>query len=166
MSFIEKRKRRFNFVDVLLIIIILSISASLIYVFVSPYTNQLINNASTTTIEYRVLVEGVDDQIKYVINEGDKITETNSLLSIGNIVSVEYSDTEYVGVDGEGNSVLGIYPGKKDILLTVRAEASNSKGTYSIGSYTVAAGKMIDFRVPGFISSGNCISIKEAVTNE
>lgn len=140
-------KRRFNFVDVILIVIILSVAASLVYIFISPYTDQIVANASDTTIEYKILVEDVRSEIKYVINPNEKVTETNTLAGIGYVASYEERENE----DSD----------TRDIIITVRASASNAKGRYSIGSYIIAAGKTISFRVPGFVATGSCIGVKE-----
>ena len=161
----KKKNRKLNFVDIILLIIILAIASALIYVFVSPYTKQIMS-ASTTKIEYKILVEGVRDELKYNISQGDKVTETTDLRVIGKVVSVEYSDTEYVGADSEGNSVIGKYPGKKDITVTISADASSAGGTYEVGGFGIAAGKTINFRVPGFTGEGSCIYVGEVAGNE
>lgn len=161
----KKEKKKYNFIDVILIILVLLVIGAIIYAFVSPYTTQLTGNAASRKIEYRVRFEGVPDEIKYSISDGDSVTEATELVNIGKVKKTEFSSTEYVGVDKDGNSVVGICPGKKNILITVECDASVANGVYKANGYAITAGRLIDLRVPGFCGQGECVYVGEVSDN-
>ena len=158
----EKDTKKYNFVDVILLILVLLITAGIIYAFVAPYTVQIASNATSEKIEYRVRFQGVPDEIKYSIKQGDKVSESSELVFIGRVKKAEYFDTEFSGVDKDGNGVVGVYPGKKDIVITIECDASPKEGAYKINGYSVTAGKKIDLRLPGFCGQGECVYVGEA----
>lgn len=162
----KEKKRRFNFIDVILLIIIIAVAASLVYVFVSPYVDQVMNKASQKTIRYEIMVEAVSDDIEYRIENGDIVYDTETLNEIGKVVTVEYADKLISTKDAEGNAKTSVYPGVKDIRITVEAKVSVANGIYEINGYAIAAGKDIPFRMAGYTDMGVCTHIREVKGSE
>lgn len=158
-----KKRGRFNFIDVLLLILIIAAAIGLVWLMISPYTEQLF--APTYDIEYTVALNGVRVEFKDKVQEGDRIVETAGLDEIGRVTDVVYTASKFVGTDSNGHSITNDHPGLYDVMITVRAEASLQSGVYSVNGYGITAGKTIPFRVPDFIGEGVCGSVTE-VTNE
>ena len=151
---------RLNIIDVILIAIVLACGALLVYMFTS---SSLISNNNQVEIEYTVEFRQLRDEFvgEDFIKKGDKVTDTVTLYSIGEVTAVSYSDYIYVGVDSDGQLVESPYPNYVNMLITIRATADVSDGVYSVGGYTVAVGKSIALRVPNLVGEGYCQSITE-----
>lgn len=155
----EKRKR-FNFIDVILLIVILAILSVFVYIGFKAYDNYYLKEASGTSIRYEILVEDISNDIKYTINSGDTVIETQTLTIVGKVVSYEANPSEFVGVDRKGQSVLSEHPTKSDILITVEVKATGIGGTYDINGYGITVGKEMNFRIPGLSATGKCVSVE------
>lgn len=162
MAKTKEKKKSFNFIDVILLIVVLAIVSSLVYLVVLAYNDHFLRDPEYTDIEYTLVVKNVDNEVKYDISEGDKVTELDTLSNIGNVVSVSEKPSVYTAADSNGELHDSQHPSQKDITIVIKAEGLGSKGTYDIGSYTVSVGKSINFRVPGFTGIGNCISVEVA----
>lgn len=155
----EKRKR-FNFIDVILLVIILAVISAMVYVGFKAYDNYFLKEASGTSIRYQILVEGVSDEIKYEINKNDTVVDSESLTSIGKVVSYYVEPSTFVGTDQNGNTVESDHPNKSDILIVVDVKATGIGGVYDINGYSVTVGKDISFRIPGLSAEGKCVSLE------
>lgn len=167
------KKFRFNFIDALLILIILAAAALLGFIFTSGNLN-MFGSTKTVQIEYVVQARNIRDEFKGVdgetenkfIRSGDRVTDTVTLYSIGEVVNVEYTDGVYVGVNRDENQVVNsLYPGHSNANITIRATAEVSERGYDVNGYKVAVGKLIAMRVPNFTCEGYCISISEVSIN-
>ena len=158
-SYETKKRRRFNFIDVVLLIVIIAILAAIVYSYFSPYAKQLFS--TTYEIEYTLQVKGVRREFNNKIKEGDTVVETETIKDIGTVKSAVYSASKFVSTDSNGRTVISDYPGMYDVTVVVRAKAEIPAGLYSVNSYTVTAGKKIPFRVPDFIGEATCISVSE-----
>lgn len=155
----NKKRRSFNFIDVLLLILIIAVVGALVWFLASPYTEQLF--AVTYDIEYTIQLKGVRMEFKDNVKVGDRVVDTVGLDEIGEVTEVVYTASKFVGTDNSGHSVTSDYPGLYDVTVTVRARATMPSGIYTVNGYGITAGKTIPFRVPDFIGEGVCISVAE-----
>ena len=156
----EKKKKRFNFIDIIIILIVVGVIAALLYFYVvSPLTKQFF--AQTYEIEYTLQVKGMRREFRNKISEGDTVVETESLEPIGTVVKAVYTASKFTGTDSAGNQVVSDYPGMYDAVITVRATSVMPEGLYEVGSYTINSGKVIPFRVPNYIGEAVCVSVNE-----
>lgn len=159
MSKLNEKRKRFNFIDVILLVVILVIVSVLAFIGFKAYNNYFMKDSTGSVIRYEIVIEGVSNDIKYSINEGDDVIESLSFTSIGKVVGEpEITPTPFVASDDDGKLVESDHPSKSDIRITVEAKANGSKGTYDINGYTLCVGKSVSFRVPGFSAEGICVS--------
>jgi len=155
----EKKKFRFNIVDVILLLIIAAASAALGYIFLSGSGSE---KSDTVEIVYTVDVPELRRELKNKIEPGDRVVDSVSLCDLGEVVSVEYLDQIYEGEDHKtGTLVYSVHPGEMMLRLTVKATASKADGFYMINGYYMAVGVTVSFRTPGFMSNGPCMSVEE-----
>ncbi|MBQ4054441.1 MAG: DUF4330 family protein [Clostridia bacterium] len=157
------KRRKLNYIDVLLLILIIVAVIGVVWFIISPYTDQLF--ATTYDIEYTVALNGVRVEFKDKVQVGDTLVETVGLDDIGSVTDVVYTASKFVGTDSNGHSITSDHPVLYDVMITVRAKATMQSGVYSVNGYGITAGKTIPFRVPDFIGEGVCVSVRE-VTNE
>lgn len=159
-----KRKFRFNIIDVILLVIILSASAALVYIFFPSKTQENAAADRNVSITYQLYVSKVADDFKGKINIGDSVVDSVTLYGIGEVADVTYTKAMFVGVDKtEGKYVYSEYPNLIDIAVTVKADAVKTENSISVNGFTIAVGKKIPFRVPGYTGIAYCTIIDENV---
>ncbi len=78
----------------------------------------------------------------------------------GEIINVVYYDHLYYGKNNDtGETVTTKYPGKINMVLTVRTEAVKTDTGYSINGYELLIDGKVTIRTPDFTGTGVCTSI-------
>jgi len=154
-----KKKRRVNYVDIILLLVMIAVVGLIAYTYLSPLTKQLF--AETYDVEYTIRIQGVRLEFNDKIHEGDTVVENETLKSIGTVKSVVYSASKFVGTDSAGKTVISEHPDMYDVTVVVGAKAEMPSGMYEVNSFAITAGKTIRFRVPDFTGEATCISISE-----
>ncbi len=159
------RKFRFNLIDCILIAIILCAGVLLFRIFSSGDTETV---SSKTNLLYQIEVTKVPQEFRGLIDIGDKVVDTVTLYSLGDVVDVTYADcVQGVLNEDEGKLVYATVPGMLSVTLTIRATADMQNGSYAVGGgYVVAVGKKIQFRVPDYTGTGYCTVLEEVIADE
>ena len=154
-----KRKTKFNFIDALLILVILAAALLIVYFFTSDGIG---NRSSAVTLEYQVLITGVQNEYRDLVQIGDGVIDSVGLFEIGTVSDVKYEDYLYaVENPKDGTVVLSEYPDHSNIILYIRADATIENGFYYINGYKLAVGKLVCVRSPNFTEAGYCTVITE-----
>lgn len=155
---------RFNLIDVLLILAMVAAACVLVYLITTSNPDM----QGETELIYQVEVHRAPEEFRGLIDIGDKVVDTVTLYSIGEVIDVTYADSLYTGENKlDGTLVFSPEPGYLSITLTIRASATPQGNSYLVGGgYSVAVGKLISFRVPDFTGEGYCIIMEEAKTGE
>lgn len=171
-SVAKKAKRKFNFIDFLIVLIIVAILGIVIYVF-SPWA-QIEKLWSSSDVELTYFVEIKDVDIEYIdsIKEGDEMINSVTKSSLGTIREIAKMEKAYVYdyvLDENGNMtcVLSEQPKKYNITIKVVADADFEENVgYTVNGARVAIGEMLDMRLPNYVCSGECIQLYEITTGE
>ncbi len=157
----DKKKRRFNFIDLLLILIVVVLVASVIYVFVPRNFIKGIFTDKTVDIEYSIEITGVDKEFIENIKENDIILDGVSKANIGTVKAVNVQEqTVLKYVDGSNQGTLVPVEDKYDLIVTITAKADFNEGEgYSINGTRIAVGEKINAVFPNYIGQGYCISV-------
>ena len=154
-----KRKTKFNFIDALLILVILAAAILIVYFFTS---DGLGTNTSAVTLEYQVLITGVRNEYRDLIQIGDGVIDSVGLFEIGTVSDVKYEDYLYpVENARDGTVVLSEYPDHSNIILYIRADAAVDSGFYYINGFKLAVGTLVSVCTPNFTEAGYCTVITE-----
>jgi hypothetical protein len=157
-----KKKGGFNIIDFLIIIIVLAFVfviinlVSPLSVFKKFFVDQ------TYTIRYTVEFVCVDEQYIDMIAENDTVVDSVSKHSLGRVDVVDnstvYTTLEYNEANGSGS--LSTHDGKYNVLVTITAEGSYSKGEgYSINGKRIAVGEKMSLRFPDYAAEGYCVTL-------
>lgn len=161
----EKKRFYFNFIDVILIAAILSASLLLVY-FLKERKVIISDDAQKCDVVYQIEISPMREEFKNLVEIGNTLTDTVSLLSIGEVYDVKYSPCYYIGFNKESaQSVKTIYPGKITMTLTVKASAEITDSGYSINGREIILNKSFGIRTPGFTGIGKPISIMPVTTD-
>ena len=160
----EKKERKFNFVDFLLIVLILAIIGAAVYLFTSGAFFKLKGADQEGTMIYTVEIQGVSSDYLNQIKENDVVVNSVTKNTLGTVTSVDYNTKqtvlEYVEVDGVYEGVLSEYPDQYTVLVTVTATAKYVAGDgYFVNDCRIAVGEGLSLRFPNFTAEGYCISL-------
>lgn len=155
----NKKGFSFNIIDAALIIIALLCICATIFFFTDADITSSKEN-KRVTLEYTLEFSPTREEYRNLLEIGDAITETSTMKDAGEIVNVVYYDHLYYGTNDEtGEKVTTKYPGKINMVLTVRTEAVQTETGYSINGYELLIDGKITIRTPDFTGTGVCTSI-------
>ena len=162
----DKKKRKFNLIDFLIVLAVLAIIFVVIYV-VSPWSQiNNIFNASEVSLTYTVKLSNVDSELVDLIKQGDEVVDSVSKNSLGRVYIIEDRTTKstelgYNEVDGEYEGKWVEKADKYDITVQIRATADYEEGIgYSVNGVRVAIGEEFQLRFPNFAWTGYCTELK------
>ena len=169
----QKRKGRFNFVDLTLVIVAVLILGAIIYL-VSPisFVKNLINK-ETKNIRYQIEFTNVDEKFIENIKAGDAVIDGVSKNPLGTVVGVDHNTKytelgvekevdEYDNPTGEYKAVMIEYPERYNVKVTIEASSSFYEGKgYTVSSIRIAVGEKLSLKFPEFAGVGYCIDVIE-----
>ncbi len=161
----EKKQRKFNFVDFLLILLILAIIGGAVYLFLPGSFINKTGKAKTGTLVYTVEIKGVDGDYLNKIHENDVVVDAVTKNTLGTVSAVDYNTKhtalEYVQQqDGTYEGVLSEYPNQYTVLVTITASADYvDQDGYFVNNCRIAVGQGMALHFPDFAAEGYCISI-------
>lgn len=161
----KKPKRKFNFIDFLIILVVVAIVGILIYVF-SPWSH-IEKLWTNNKVELTYFVEIKDVDIAYIesIKEGDGVINSVNKSSLGTVSEISKLEKAYVydyvlNEQGEMTCIRSEHPQKYNITLKIVATAEYDKGVgYSVNGRRIAIGELLDLRFPQYTCSGTCTQI-------
>lgn len=160
MGNVKPKKHKFNFIDIILLTVILAAVVLLVYIFMSGRIETFGNQS--VLVEYQVSITRIREEFRGNVNVGDKVVDSVKLMSIGEVIDVQYSPSIFIVSElNSGDLQYPIYPEHLDMTITIRAEADLEKGMYLIDGYRIAVGELVSIRVPDFTEIGYCTTIKE-----
>lgn len=167
----KKIKRKFNFIDFLVLIIIIMVISVSVYAVISWSNIKSLWSASSVDLQYTVEFRGVDEEFINNIKAGNIVTDAVSKNQLGVVESVgsiekyavlDYTQSNVQNEDGSStavyNGVLSEYPDKYTITVYISSPAEYEKGIgYTIDGRRIAVGEKIEMRFPEFSSAGYCV---------
>ena len=165
----DKKSRKFNFVDFLLILLVLALIAGAVYLFTQGSIFKKLGATEQGTLTYTVEIQGVDAEYLNIIKESDVVVDSVTKNTLGTVSAVDYNTKqtvlEYVkNEDEDGNvtytGVLSEYPNQYTVLVTITAPAEYVSGDgYFVNNCRIAVGEGLALRFPDFAAEGYCISM-------
>lgn len=126
----ERKKGKFNIIDLAVIIVVIVLIAGAIYKFKGlDITNK---SATTENITYEMTIKSLRDFAFNNIQEGDTVFDYTSGNPIGTIKSIEWKDSTKPFYTKDGNTVEAPVENKYDAVLTIEAQAVNNDGVYLV----------------------------------
>ncbi len=160
----NKKKRRFNFIDFLIILLILSFIALLIYSF-SPFSrlSELLNT-ETVELTYVVELRNVDTDFIDFVEVNDNVINANTKSSLGTVYQIDRVQSTVLGYEindaGRPYGVLVPVDNKYDITLYITASAKYEEGVgYTIDGCRIAVGEELNLRFPNFAHNAYCVAL-------
>ena len=154
---LEKKKTRFNFIDVVIILIILSIIGAAAYLIV---TDMRTNKTSRLTgnMDFTVRITSVDEEALALFDRGVIVKDSVTGAVIGEIFGVNAQKSRYYGniaAKGDDGYVVPVseYEDKYDVYVIIRGNAEKDlRGIHYINDTKILIGSTVYFKIPSFTS--------------
>ena len=163
----KKKKRKFNFIDFLIVLMIVAIISVVVYAL-SPWSQiKKLWTSEEVTLQYAVEFKDVDASFIDLIKNGhEAINSVNksSLGKVNRIAAPEISTVLDYQLDAEKGVAQGILVEKDNkynltVYITATAKYEPNVG-YTVNGSRIAVGEELFFRFPEFSCSGYCIAIE------
>lgn len=156
----KKRKFRFNAIDAIIILIVLAAVAVFGYVFMS---DEPVEEEPEETVKIQYVLQTTETRERFVnnISESDIIYELGSEKILGTVVSVTDEPSYFTGTDGDSAmQVISEIEGRRNMFITVEAEAQLTKNGYSIDGNVITVGGGAEIVTPNMYTGASVISIE------
>lgn len=156
----EKKKLRFNVIDIFIIII----AILLVTAFTYYATGRLSSGGSEATIRYTVAVENISEEFINLVNIGDNVRNVDRACEAGTVVAVSEA-TPHISYNEnteEGAFVAAEVPDKYRFEVVVESPYTNTGLGYYIDQVEIRTGKKISLKTPGFAFSGVIMNIERS----
>ncbi len=162
----NRKKGRFNVIDLLLVLIVLFVISAILYVFAPFSTVKNLFTSEETTIEYTIEFIGVDKKYVNEIQKNDIVVDAVSKNHIGTVQAADYNNpyTEFEAIQKKNENTLeGVlveHPDKCNVLVTIAATAKYGEGDgYRVNGYRIAVGEKMSLVFPNYMGEGYCIDL-------
>jgi hypothetical protein len=154
-----KKRRGFNFIDVLLILFILAIVFVAVNIVYPTSIVKKLLPQKTHTIQYTVEFAGVDDDYIDAIRENDTVIDAVGKHTVGTVATVSYDPYTTLEYDGK-TGVLATHENKYNVSVVISVDANyvQSEG-YSASDVRIAVGEKMALRFPGYSAEGYCTAL-------
>lgn len=154
-----KIKGKFNIIDLLVIVLILAVIGGIILRFGSSMTTAVKSNEE---FEYVVRVEAVRPYTVEVLNKKGVVTDKNSNMDLGEIISVEAEQATLSSQRADGKLVDAELPGKQNVLVTIKTQGKESDNSYiTADSNELSVGRMTEIYTKYVHTTGMIVEVKK-----
>lgn len=152
-------KKKFNFIDVLIVIFVIAAIAAVGFMYRSKTTGKKAGSAGELT--FTVEVAEVDKNYIDAIKEGDRVVFGTSSSDDAEVVGFEFEPAEKLEKnEDEGKFVLSKSEELFDVFVTLKGTASKTEDDIKIGSTAIKTGDTFEgkAKAPGDTSKAYLIN--------
>lgn len=158
----NKRKIRFNFIDLLLLLVIAAAVFVLLYVFVLSDRSAPADVDSTVSVEYVVEIANIDERFADAVKRGQPVEDAIKRRIIGKVVGAEAKDYEKIVFDYDtGEEVLAASEGRITLYVTVEADVTETDSAFTANGVAIRVGEQYSLIFPDLYGVGFCTSLKK-----
>ena len=160
----QKRKVRFNFIDLLLLLAMAAAIYVLLYVFVlsGKQNRNAAETASTASIRYVIEIQNIDKDLANAVKKGQPVQDAIKRKNLGTVVGVEDKPFEKIVYDYDHNrEVLSPAEGRITLHVTVEAEVNETEDAYTADGVVIRVGEQYSVIFPGMYGVGFCTSLSK-----
>lgn len=158
----NKKKFKFNFVDILIILIIIAAGVVLSSVFIGNNSAATQPQTSNVKVQYVIELPDVDDRFENTVKEGQAVRDAIERKSLGKVVGVQTNPYEVITFDyTEGIEKVAVVDGKVVITVTIEADATETDRAFIIDGCEMRVGQKYSIEFPEMYGIGYCIKINK-----
>ncbi|MCL2813922.1 MAG: DUF4330 domain-containing protein [Oscillospiraceae bacterium] len=159
----QKKARKFNIIDFILIMVILAAVALVVYIMLG---NDVLGGSEDTAILYTIEIDLIRNDFlssAHLMTKGTKIIDSVRTNELGIVQDIKITDAFALTTDLEPGVIIEApYPDYSKVVITVLAKCKKDKIKFVVNGQPIMVGMSINFRTPYLVSYGNCTSLAEA----
>jgi len=153
----NKRRIRFNFIDLLLLLAIGAALFLLLYVFVLSGRHKASDAENTVPIEYVVEIQNIDPRFAEAVKRDQPVQDAIRRRTIGTVVGAEAKPYEKVVFDYEsGEEVMAVTDGRITLAVTIKADVVETDSAFSADTVEIRVGEQYSLIFPEMYGVGFC----------
>ena len=157
----NKRKIRFNFIDLLLLLLIAAVVFAVLYIFVLSGRDTAQDDESTVTVQYVVEIANIDERFADAVKKGQPVQDAIQRKNVGTVVGAEAKDYEKIVFDYDSaEEVLAKSEGRITLYVTVEAQVYESDSAFTAEGVAIRVGERYSLIFPDLYGVGYCTSLK------
>ena len=157
----NKRKVRFNFIDLLILLLVASAVFVILYVFVLSDRNASEPAQEEKTIQYVVEFLNVDERFDEIIKKEQPVQDAIRRKAMGTVVGVEPKDFEKITFSqNTGEEILSNAEGRRTIYVTIETKVVETKEAFMADGVAIRVGEQYSLIFPEFYGVGFCTFLK------
>lgn len=165
----EKRRIRFNFIDLLILLAGAAAIFVLLYVFVlsGRKSAAVSGEAETVRLEYVIEIQNVDEKFAEIIKKDQPVQDAIKRKNIGTVTGVAHDSFQKIVFNYEsGEEVLSSVEDRITLVVTIQADATEGRDAYTVNGEVIRVGEQYSLIFPGMYGVGFCTSLKETADEE
>lgn len=159
LTFVAKRKFRFNFVDVLVVILIVAVGFGA-YSFIKNGFFTAGTGDSQAVIRCVFRTSDINDEFATLLTTNSVLYIDNGDTELGTVKAVEVRPAVYVGESADG-VIMSEIEGKSCLYVTVEINAAYDGKSYGIGDTKIYVGAELEAISPKLAFNAECISLEK-----
>ena len=152
----EKKKHRFNIVDLVIIIVLAAAAVLLVRSFVFDGDGDA--EGKKINLQYVIETDMISEDLADNVKVGDPVYDYESGKLIGTVTACDVRNTTHVGMSDSGVQVVSDIVGYRSLYVTVETPAVGSPSGYFVGNLAVSVGRDYALMMPELYCTGSCIS--------
>ncbi|MBE6562702.1 MAG: DUF4330 domain-containing protein [Ruminococcaceae bacterium] len=152
----EKKKHRFNIVDLVIILVVLGAAALLLRSFVFNAGGDA--EGKKINLQYVIETDMISEDLADNVKAGDAVYDYESGRMIGTVTACDIRNATHVGMSDGGVQVVSDIVGYRSLYITVESPATGGPTGYYIDKLSISVGKDYALMLPELYCTGSCIS--------
>ncbi len=156
----EKRKHKFNIIDVVVILVIAAAVFFIVRALISKGGENTVGLTYVMQTKHGSVDDMIPEEMAANIQPGDAVFEKESGKRIGTVIACDTRPAQYTSSNGTVTEVAGY----KTLYITCEATALDEGGKLSVNGVAVSTGKTYTLMFPDLYCSAECISVEGAAS--
>lgn len=150
-----QKKVKFTLIDALIILVAVAVAAVIVFKFMPA---KMAGGEKSKAV-FTVMLTGKDEAFANAVHIGDVVSISNKEKDTGVVTAVEAKQAESLEYNSnEGKYVVQKATGKRDVYVTIEADASEDDKLIQVGTTPVKVGLSMPVRGKGYASMGYIVT--------
>lgn len=159
----NKKKIRFNIIDVIILLFLAAAIFLLLYIFVFSENGEQNQEINYTNIQYVVEVQNVDKQFEEIVKVGQAVQDAVKRKNIGTVSGVQAAQYQILTFDYEsGQQAVSDVENKIVLKITIEAQAIETDHAFTVDGCVIRVGQQYSLALPDMYCVGYCTYIGNA----
>lgn len=158
----NKRKIRFNFIDLLILLVAAAAVFVLLYVFVLSDRASSTDTQELAVVQYVVEIQNVDERFSETVRKGQPVEDAIRRKPVGTVVGMEAKPFEKITFDYlTREEVTAAADGRITLYVTIETPVVETDSAFLSNGVAIRVGEQYSLIFPDLYGVGYCTSLKK-----